>query len=71
MKKKSGTHKMPGGEEMTGDTHSKSSKPVKKSKGKKTAWMVHLDKVYREAKKKDSNYKYSQAMKDAKKSYKK
>ena len=41
------------------------------AKAAKTAWMIHLDKVYREAKKKDSNYKYSQAMKDAKKSYKK
>ena len=37
----------------------------------KTSWMIHLDKVYRANKKKNPNYKYSQAMKDAKKSYKK
>ena len=37
----------------------------------KSAWMVHLDKVYKEKKKKDPNYKYSSAMKDAKASYKK
>tara|TARA_R110000737_G_scaffold339334_2_gene361169 strand:- start:2986 stop:3129 length:144 start_codon:yes stop_codon:yes gene_type:complete len=35
----------------------------------KTAWMIHLDKVYKEGKKKDKEYKYSQAMKDAKKTY--
>lgn len=33
--------------------------------------MVHLDKVYKEGKKKNKDYKYSQAMKDAKKTYKK
>ena len=37
----------------------------------KSAWMIHLDKVYRTNKSKNPNYKYSQAMKDAKKSYKK
>jgi|TARA_R110002153_G_C13107267_1_gene477251 hypothetical protein len=35
----------------------------------KTAWMIHLDKVYKDGKKKDKEYKYSQAMKDAKKTY--
>jgi hypothetical protein len=35
----------------------------------KSAWMIHLDKVYKEGKKKNKDYKYSQAMKDAKKSY--
>jgi len=37
----------------------------------KTAWMIHLDKVYRDGKKKNKDYKYSDAMKDAKKTYKK
>ena len=37
----------------------------------KSAWMVHLNKVYQEKKKKDKDYKYSQAMKDAKKTYNK
>lgn len=41
------------------------------AKAAKTAWMIHLDKVYREEKKKNPDYKYSQAMKDAKKTYKK
>ena len=36
----------------------------------KTAWMIHLDKVYRANKKKNPNYKYIYAMKDAEKSYK-
>ena len=40
-------------------------------KKSKTPWMVHLDKVYRAGKKKNPHYKYSQAMKDAKSSYKK
>jgi hypothetical protein len=35
------------------------------------AWMSHLAKVYAAGKRKDSAYKYSQAMKDAKKTYKK
>tara|TARA_R110000737_G_scaffold185603_1_gene208801 strand:- start:125 stop:265 length:141 start_codon:yes stop_codon:yes gene_type:complete len=35
----------------------------------KTEWMKHLDKVYRDGKKKNKDYKYSQAMKDAKKTY--
>lgn len=33
---KSGTHKMPDGTVMTGSTHSKSSKPVKKNSPKKS-----------------------------------
>lgn len=37
----------------------------------KMSWKDHLAKVYAEGKKKDSSYKYSQAMKDAKKTYKK
>ena len=37
----------------------------------KTTLMIHLDKVYRAGKKKNQHYKYSQAMKDAKSSYKK
>ena len=38
---------------------------------KKTAWNIHLMKVYRQMKKKNSNTKLSDAMKSAKKSYKK
>ena len=38
---------------------------------KKTAWNIHLMKVYRKMKKKNSNTKLSDAMKKAKKSYKK
>tara|TARA_R110000824_G_scaffold340739_3_gene527240 strand:- start:9253 stop:9393 length:141 start_codon:yes stop_codon:yes gene_type:complete len=45
--------------------------PPKKSGKTKTAWMVHLQKTYSEKKKKDPSYKYSSAMKDAKKTYKK
>ena len=33
--------------------------------------MVHLDKVYKAGKKKNKNYTYTQAMKDAKATYKK
>jgi len=42
-----------------------------KSKGGKSAWMVHLQKTYKEKKAKNPDYKYSSAMKDAKKTYKK
>lgn len=34
-----------------------------------TAWMKHLTQVYKENKAKNSEYKFSEAMKDAKKSY--
>ena len=34
-------------------------------------WIAHVLKTYRAKKSKDSTYKYSQAMKDAKKTYKK
>ena len=70
MAKKKESHKMPDGTEMTGKTHSKSSKPVSKASPKgKSDWMVHLGKVYKEKKGKDPKYKYSEAMKDAKKTY--
>ena len=36
---------------------------------KQTKWMIHLNKFYRQQLKKNPNYKYSQAMKDAKKTY--
>ena len=36
---------------------------------KKTAWMLHLAKVFAAGKKRNPNYKYSAAMRDAKKSY--
>ena len=38
---------------------------------KQSAWITHVLKVHKDGKKKNPNYKYSQAMKDAKKSYKK
>ena len=34
-------------------------------------WIEHVKTVYAEKKKKDPNYKYKEAMKDAKKTYKK
>ena len=37
----------------------------------KNSWMAHLAKVYAAGKRKNANYKYSQAMKDGKKSYRK
>jgi hypothetical protein len=41
-------------------------------KGKKSSsWITHAKKVYNEGKKKNPDYKYSQALKDAKKTYKK
>eukprot|EP01051_Picozoa_sp_SAG22_P005113 SAG22_NODE_296_length_12811_cov_14.899780_1_plen_45_part_00 len=36
---------------------------------KGTSWTQHVQHVYREKRKKDPNYKFSQAMKDAKKTY--
>ena len=36
-----------------------------------SAWIAHCKKVYAAGKKKNSDYKYSQAMKDAKATYKK
>jgi len=38
---------------------------------KTNPWIVHVMKVYRAKKAKNPNYKYSQAIKDAKSSYKK
>jgi len=53
-------------------TRVKQSK-TRKSKGKKgpTAWNLHLMKVYKEMKAKDSKVRFGDAMKVAKKSYKK
>lgn len=42
-----------------------------KKKGEKSDWMKHLDKVFKDGKKKNKDYKYKDAMKDAKKTYKK
>tara|TARA_R100000306_G_C4303090_1_gene106161 strand:- start:456 stop:587 length:132 start_codon:yes stop_codon:yes gene_type:complete len=40
--------------------------------GKKTSpWISHVMKTHKAGKKKNKDYKYSQAMKDAKKTYKK
>ena len=36
-----------------------------------SAWVAHVKKFYQDRKKKDSSYKYSSAMKDARASYKK
>ena len=38
---------------------------------KLSAWNIHAKKVYQAGKKKDSTYKFSQALKDARKTYKK
>tara|TARA_R110000744_G_scaffold146875_1_gene259817 strand:- start:488 stop:688 length:201 start_codon:yes stop_codon:yes gene_type:complete len=43
----------------------------KMPKKAKTDWMIHLQKTYKEKKAKNPAYKYSSAMKDAKKTYKK
>ena len=44
--------------------------PKAKGTRKPSAWNVHVNKVYKARKRKNANYKYSQAMKDAKKTYK-
>ena len=49
---------------------SKKSKSKSKSK-KSTPWLAHVKAVYKEGLKKNKDYKFSQALKDAKKSYKK
>lgn len=49
----------------------KMEKKVPKKKGEKSDWMKHLDKVFKDGKKKNGDYKYKDAMKDAKKTYKK
>jgi len=36
----------------------------------KSSWITHVTTTYRKKKKGNSSYKYSQAMKDAKKTYK-
>ena len=50
----------------------KAKKIPTKPKGtrKPSAWNIHLQKVYAKGKKKNPSYKYSQAMKDAKTTYK-
>tara|TARA_B110000902_G_C14117928_1_gene516972 strand:+ start:261 stop:665 length:405 start_codon:yes stop_codon:yes gene_type:complete len=51
----------------------KEKKKKKKSSGKRelSPWMIHLQEFYAEKKKVDPDYKYSQAMKDAKVTYNK
>ena len=41
------------------------------AKRKPSAWNIHSLKVFKEGKKKNPNYKFSQALKDAKKTFKK
>lgn len=38
---------------------------------KSNPWTVHVSKVFKDGKKKNSNYTFTQALKDAKKTYKK
>ena len=61
--KKDGTHKMPDGSMM------KDSDMKKSKKKPPNAWIIHLKKVFEEGKKKNPDYKYKDAMKDAKSSY--
>ena len=50
----------------------KPKKSKSKSKSKKsTPWLAHVKSVYKEGLKKNKDYKFSQALKDAAKSYKK
>ena len=49
----------------------KETKKETKKEEPKMTWKSHLAKVYADGKKKDSSYKYSQAMKDAKTTYRK
>ena len=49
----------------------KKSKKGKRTRGKKTAWQIHLMKVFAEMRKKNPTVKLSQAFKPAAKSYKK
>ena len=48
----------------------KKSKSKSKSK-KQTPWLAHVKAVYKEGLKKNKDYKFSQALKDAAKTYKK
>lgn len=63
--KKDGKHKMPDGSMMKDKDMPKKKK---KSSGP-NPWITHLKKVFEEGKKKDKDYKYKDAMKDAKSSY--
>ena len=75
-----GSHVMPDGSVMKdSDMDDKpmkkttaKAKPPPKAKGtrKPSSWNQHVSKVYQAGKKKNGDYKYSQAMKDAKKTYK-
>ena len=64
-----GSHKMPDGSVMK-DSDMPKKKASKKEAPKKT-WKVHLAEVYAAEKKKDPKFKYSDAMKKAKTTYKK
>jgi len=60
---------MPDGSVMKGATHPKPKK--NKGNGKQSPWISHVMKTHKDGKKKNPDYKYSSAMKDAKKTYKK
>jgi hypothetical protein len=62
---------MPQKKEAKKDMKKEAPKKDMKKEAPKMTWKSHLAKVYADGKKKDSSYKYSQAMKDAKKTYKK
>tara|TARA_R110000737_G_C14547515_1_gene480116 strand:+ start:498 stop:776 length:279 start_codon:yes stop_codon:yes gene_type:complete len=49
----------------------KTAAPKPAGKRGANAWTTHLNKTFAAGKKKNANYKYSQAMKDAKLTYKK
>jgi len=81
-----GSHKMPDGSIMKDSDMKKTDVPKasktkaprktgakpKASAGKPSGtWMEHVKKTYEAGKKKDPNYKYKNAMADAKKTYKK
>ena len=72
-KKKPGRPKKVVEPQSNGNGKAQAKAPAKapaKSTGT-NAWRTHLTKTFQAGKKKNANYKYSQAMKDAAKTYKK
>lgn len=64
-----GHHKMPDGSIMKNGTHG--GKKKAKKGGKQSPWISHVMKTHKDGLKKNKDYKYKDAMKDAKKTYKK